>query len=64
MFYLMVKNPFDICLIYKTSKKRLHTLRVCDVLFDSKKFLRTMPVLQTLKEKIEHLESLRRFIEW
>jgi len=37
MFPLMVKNPLELCLFYKPSKKILHTLRLCDVFFDGKK---------------------------
>ena len=57
MFSLMVKNPLELCLFYKPSKKRLHTLGVCNFFFDGKKFLRIMPVLYTLKEKIAHFVS-------
>ena len=53
----MVKNPLELCLFYKPSKNSLHTLTVSDVYFDDKQFLRAMPVLYTLKEKIAHFVS-------
>ena len=57
MFSLMVRNPLELRLFYKPLKKRLHTLRLCDVFFDGKQFLRIMPVLYTLKEKFAHFHS-------
>ena len=54
MLSLLVKISLELCLLYKPSKKRLHTLRVCDLFFDGKKFLRIMPVLHTIQENISH----------
>ena len=45
MFSLIVKNSFELCLFWKPSKKRLHTLRVCYVFFDGKKFPRIILIL-------------------
>ena len=62
MFSSAVKNSLELCLFYKPSKKKLLTLSKCGVFFDGKEFLRIIPVLLTLKEKIAHLESVRYFL--
>ena len=38
-----------------------HTLRVCNVFFDGKRFRRIMLVSKTLKEKFAHIESVQSF---
>ena len=57
MSSLMVKNPLELCLFYKAFKKRLHTMKVCDVFFDGTKELRVMAILYTLKENSAHFVS-------
>ena len=57
MYPLMVRNSLELCMFYKPSMKRLPILKVCDVFFYGKKFLRIMSVLYTLTEKIAHLVS-------
>ena len=62
MFSLVVKNPLELCLFYIPSKKRLHTLRVCDVFFEGKKFFRIMSALYNLTEKFDIL-SIKVYLQ-